>query len=109
MIGRLDAKGWVRRLEDPHDKRRKLLWISGEGEQIALKMKPAVAKAQLRIMGPLQPDERMQLAGLLEKLVGKTLGIQIITSRKARLLRTLFGAILALMRLNFLSFYQFRS
>ena len=69
VIGRLEAKGWVKRLADPHDKRRKLLWISGEGEQIALRMKRAVAKAQLRIMGPLRPDERMQLAGLLEKLV----------------------------------------
>ncbi len=35
---------------------------------------------------------------------GKTLGIQIATSGKARLLRTLFGVILGLMRLNFLSF-----
>jgi hypothetical protein len=35
---------------------------------------------------------------------GKTLGIQIATSGKARLLRTLFGAILGLMRLNFLFF-----
>jgi DNA-binding MarR family transcriptional regulator len=69
VIGRLEAKGWVKRLADPHDKRRKLLWISGEGEQIAQKMKRAVAKAQLRIMEPLQPDERVQLAGLLEKLV----------------------------------------
>ena len=69
VIGRLEAKGWVKRLADPHDKRRKLLWISGEGEQMALTMKRAVAKAQLRIMGPLQPDERVQLAGLLEKLV----------------------------------------
>jgi len=34
---------------------------------------------------------------------GKTLEIQITTSTKARLLRTLFGAILRLMRLNFLS------
>ncbi len=32
---------------------------------------------------------------------GKTLGIQIATSGKARLLRTLFGVILGLMRLNF--------
>ena len=34
---------------------------------------------------------------------GKTLGIQIATSRKARLLRTFSGAILGLMRLNFLN------
>ena len=69
VIGRLEAKGWVKRLADPHDKRRKLLWISDEGEHVALTMKRAVAKAQLRIMGPLQPNERVQLAGLLEKLV----------------------------------------
>jgi len=36
---------------------------------------------------------------------GKTLGIQITTSGKARLLRTFFCVILGLMRLNFLSFY----
>ena len=35
---------------------------------------------------------------------GKTLGIQIAISGKARRLRTLFGAIVGLMRLNFLSF-----
>jgi len=35
---------------------------------------------------------------------GKTLEIQIATLGKARLLRTLFGAILGPMRLNFLSF-----
>jgi hypothetical protein len=35
---------------------------------------------------------------------GKFLGIQIATSGKARLLRPLFGAILDLMRLNFLFF-----
>jgi hypothetical protein len=35
---------------------------------------------------------------------GKTLGIQIATSGKARLLRTLFGVRVGLMRLNFLSF-----
>ncbi|MES2943517.1 MAG: MarR family transcriptional regulator [Pseudomonadota bacterium] len=38
VIGRLEAKGWVRREADPRDKRRKLLWISAEGEKIALQM-----------------------------------------------------------------------
>lgn len=69
VIGRLETKGWVRRQADPDDKRRKLLWATAEGEQLALKMKRAVGRAQQRIVGPLEPDERVQLSALLSKLV----------------------------------------
>ena len=69
VIGRLEAKGWVRRQADLNDKRRKLLWATAEGEQLALKMKRAVSRAQQRIVGPLEPDERVQLSALLGKLV----------------------------------------
>lgn len=69
VIGRLEAKGWVRRQADPLDKRRKLLWTTAEGAQLALQMKRAVSRAQQRIVSPLAPDERLQLAALLGKLV----------------------------------------
>ena len=69
VIGRLEAKGWVKREADAEDKRRKLLWITQEGEQVALRMKRAVSRAQQRIVAPLQEDERAQLASLLAKLV----------------------------------------
>ena len=69
VIGRLEAKGWVRRQADPLDKRRKLLWTTAEGEKVALQMKRAVSRAQKRIVSPLAPDERAQLAALLGKLV----------------------------------------
>lgn len=69
VIGRLEAKGWVKRQADPDDRRRKLLWATAEGEQLALKMKRAVGRAQQRIVGPLEPDERVQLSALLSKLV----------------------------------------
>lgn len=69
VIGRLEAKGWVKREADPGDKRRKLLWITPEGEQVALKMKRAVSRAQQRIVGPLDADERVQLGVLLGKLI----------------------------------------
>lgn len=69
VIGRLEAKGWVRRQADPLDKRRKLLWTTAEGAQVALQMKRAVSRAQQRIVSPLAPDERLQLAALLGKLV----------------------------------------
>src|SRR5665213_1142770 len=33
VIGRLEAKGWIRREPDADDKRRKLLWVTPEGER----------------------------------------------------------------------------
>ena len=69
VIGRLEAKGWVRRQPDAVDKRRKLLWITPEGQAAAAQMKRAVAKAQLRITAPLDNGEREQLLALLGKLV----------------------------------------
>lgn len=69
VIGRLEAKGWVRREADTQDKRRKLLWLTPEGEKAALQMKRAVVRAQGRIVGPLAPAEREQLIALLHKLV----------------------------------------
>lgn len=69
VLGRLEAKGWVRREADLHDRRRKLLWVTPEGEQTVQQMKRAVARAQTRILGPLNAGEREQLVRLLDKLV----------------------------------------
>jgi DNA-binding MarR family transcriptional regulator len=69
VIGRLEAKGWVRREADAQDRRRKLLWVTPDGEAAAQQMKRAVSKAQARIVGPLDAREREQLAVLLDKLV----------------------------------------
>jgi DNA-binding MarR family transcriptional regulator len=69
VIGRLEAKGWVRRQPDELDRRRKLLWVTPEGAQAAQAMKRAVTKAQARILEPLNAAERKQLVALLGKLV----------------------------------------
>ncbi|MEP6791093.1 MAG: MarR family transcriptional regulator [Ramlibacter sp.] len=69
VIGRLEAKGWVRREPAAGDRRRKLLWVTAAGEEAALQMKRAVSKAQARIVSPLDSDEREQLVRLLGKLV----------------------------------------
>ena len=75
VIGRIEAKGWVTRKADPGDKRRKLLWITQEGEEVALGMKRAVSKAQQRIVAPLDAEERVQLSALLAKLVSSHEGL----------------------------------
>lgn len=72
VIGRLEAKGWVRREPDAQDRRRKLLWVTGEGERAATAMRSAVRKTQARILAPLDPQERDQLLQLLNKLVTRS-------------------------------------
>jgi DNA-binding MarR family transcriptional regulator len=69
VVGRLEAKGWVRREPDSLDRRRKLLWVTPAGEQAAASMKRAVSRAQRRILGPLEAREQEQLMRLLAKLV----------------------------------------
>jgi DNA-binding MarR family transcriptional regulator len=69
VIGRLEAKGWVRREADPADRRRKLLWVTPEGQKVALQMKRAVSKVQTRLLGPLSAVERKQFGALLGKLI----------------------------------------
>ncbi|MDB5941665.1 MAG: transcriptional regulator, MarR family-like protein [Ramlibacter sp.] len=69
VIGRLEAKGWVRREPDAADRRRKLLWITPQGKEAAAQMRRAVNKVQSRIVAPLEPGEREQLLVLLDKLV----------------------------------------
>lgn len=69
VICRLEAKGWVRREPRADDRRCKLLWVTPQGEQVALQMKRSVRRAQQRILGPLDDAEQAQLVALLRKLI----------------------------------------
>ncbi|MBS0315780.1 MAG: winged helix DNA-binding protein [Proteobacteria bacterium] len=69
VIGRLEAKGLIRRAADAADKRRKLLWVTPLGEQLAQQMRRTVRRVQNRIVNGLDRDEREQLIALLHKLV----------------------------------------
>ena len=69
VIGRLEARGWVRRLPDMRDRRRKLLCVTSAGEAAALQMRGAAQRVQERLMAPLSDAEAVQLKALLAKLV----------------------------------------
>lgn len=69
VIGRLEKRGWVRREADTRDRRRKLLWITPEGETAALQMRDVAQRVQERLMGPLNAEERTALMTLLTKVV----------------------------------------
>jgi DNA-binding MarR family transcriptional regulator len=70
VITRLEARGWVRREADAVDRRRKLLWVTEDGAEAAVKMRRSVGKVQQRILQPLDEAERDQLVALLARLVG---------------------------------------
>jgi DNA-binding MarR family transcriptional regulator len=70
VIGRLEAKGWVRREASPQDRRRKLLWLTAKGKKAVIAMAPQVTQVQALILQPLQAQEQQQLMDLLAKLVG---------------------------------------
>lgn len=68
VIARLEARGWVRRENDPQDRRCKLLWITPQGEQMAHQLLAAAQRTQERLVEPLDAAERAQLLQLLTKL-----------------------------------------
>src|SRR5574343_705968 len=69
VIGRLEAKAWVRREPDPHDRRRKLLYVTAEGQKAVAGMKDAVDRVQQNILSPLAAKDREVFVRLLVQLV----------------------------------------
>lgn len=69
VIGRLEAKGWVRREADPQDRRRKLLFVTAEGQAALQGMNEAVARAQSSMLAPLSAQDQQTFLRLLAQLV----------------------------------------
>ena len=69
VIERIEAKGFVERKPSSEDKRVKLLYLTKSGAALLRDIKPAVDRAQLRMLQPLKPAERKTLMTLLTQLV----------------------------------------
>jgi len=69
VIERLEGKGWLRRVRDPDDRRRRRVWITPAGEAVVAALKPAIADSQARLVAPLSAEEAQSLLQLLRKLV----------------------------------------
>jgi MarR family transcriptional regulator, lower aerobic nicotinate degradation pathway regulator len=69
VIERIEAKGFVERKPSSEDKRVKLLYLTKSGAALLRDIKPAVDRAQLRMLQPLKPAERRTLMMLLTQLV----------------------------------------
>lgn len=69
VIGRLEKRGWLRRENDARDRRRKLLWLTAEGEAAVQELRVSAARVQARLVEHLNAEEREQLRVLLSKLI----------------------------------------
>ncbi len=69
VVGRLLAKGWVHRHPAERDRRRKLLWLTPQGEQAQGSIAARMPDVNARVLGGLDAAECQQLTALLAKLV----------------------------------------
>lgn len=68
-VDRLVRVGWVRREENPDDRRQKRLTLTAEGAALVSEMEALRAERMARIFTVLDEDEREQLRRLLARLV----------------------------------------
>jgi DNA-binding MarR family transcriptional regulator len=68
VIMRLEERGWLRREASSTDRRRKLLWLTPEGEKAALEMKKPARKVQQRLLDALNEAEKQQFVSMLKRI-----------------------------------------
>ena len=69
-IDRLERRGFVRRLDDPNDRRGVLIELTDAGQEVVDAAVAALAVSDRQLMERFDPEELTQLEGLLRKLLG---------------------------------------
>lgn len=69
VVERLQARGWLHRTPDPADRRVRRLQLTPQGQALLQAVVPAMQRAQVRILQPLNDAERAQFMHLLQRLV----------------------------------------
>ncbi len=69
VVGRLEKKKLIKRLNGAVDRRTKSLSITSAGERLIRQITPAVASTQRLILAPLNPSERAAFMAMLKHLV----------------------------------------
>ena len=69
VVGRLEKKKLIKRLDDAADRRTKSLYVTPAGRRLIRDIEPAVAATQRLILAPLGSAERAAFMRMLKRLV----------------------------------------
>ncbi|EOG8084535.1 MarR family transcriptional regulator [Citrobacter sp. CK184] len=70
MLSRMESRGLVTRESDPQDKRRRFVYLTGEGETLLTGSMPLGDRVDDEFLGRLSDDEREQFTQLVRKMMG---------------------------------------
>ncbi|WP_431919397.1 MarR family winged helix-turn-helix transcriptional regulator [Amycolatopsis tucumanensis] len=68
ILTRLERRGWVERVRDPGDARRRVLRLTGSVRTRLRTITPAATRVQERLLGPLPPGERQAFVSRLARV-----------------------------------------
>ncbi len=69
VVDRLERRALMQRSPDPDDRRVRRLTLTADGQSLLTAVLPAMRRAQVRILAPLQAAEQRQFMQLLDRLV----------------------------------------
>jgi MarR family transcriptional regulator, lower aerobic nicotinate degradation pathway regulator len=75
VVKRLECEGLVVRVEDPADRRRKVIVLTGKGERKLENLAVAARTARERALSAFTPEEGVEFLRLLEKFVTRFNGV----------------------------------
>ena len=75
VVKRLESEGLVVRVEDPADRRRKVIVLTGKGERKLENLRHAARVARERALSAFSPEEGVEFLRLLEQFVGRFNGV----------------------------------
>lgn len=75
VVKRLETEGLVVRVQDPADRRRKVIVLTGKGERKLESLRGAAMKAQARALSAFTPEEAEQFLTTLTKFVDTFNGV----------------------------------
>ena len=75
VIKKLESDGFVVRVQDPEDRRRKVIVLTAKGERKLEELKPVAVKAQETALSAFTAEEATQFLDLLGKFVDRFNGV----------------------------------
>ena len=75
VIKKLEVEGLIVRVEDPKDRRRKIIVLTARGERKLERLRGPAARAQEIALSAFEPEEARQFLVLLDKFVQRFNGV----------------------------------